>query len=111
MRDRDGIIDPQFVKIRRGAFEWKNATLLQEYNGTSTIGTYFTKTKHRGSFFDISGTTRAANVKQVPKLALVPVEVALQVLETPTTPWELYELLLCFSEDKGTEVFNLLQPS
>jgi len=109
MGDRDGTTDPQFVKVWRGVFEWKNATLPQEYDNTSMIGTYFTDANNRGSFFDSSGATRAANITQVPKLALIPAEVALRVLETPTTPWELYELLLCFSEEKGTKVLNLIQ--
>ena len=108
--DGDGSEDPPFVKIRRTAFKWKNVSPLEDHSDISDVLRFFADKNNYGTLFD-SGSSQKRTPQPVPTLALVPAEIALRVVEYPTTLWELWELLDSFAEDRSPEVQELLVPT
>ena len=101
--DRDGDKDPLFVKIRCTVFEWKTVSPIANQTDTSDIAMFFAAKEIYSMLFDSGGSTKL-NQQPVPKLALLPAEIAMLVVEHPTTPWEWWEFLDRFAEDRPRPV-------
>ena len=62
-------------------------------------------------FFDpATATTEVeATGTWVPKMPMIPADVALTVSKSPTTPWELHQPLCNYEEDKDPSVKTMLK--
>ena len=107
--DRLEETDPSWVKIKHNALEWTKGKVVTDLGLMSDITQFFDDDNNRFELFTALGGTRGAEV-QAPQIPLLPMEIALKIMRTDTTPWDLYKLLLEFEVGKDDLVKEYLLP-
>ena len=107
-----GQADPPYVKVKKSYFEWREAKPVENTDDTSEIASFYNDGYNRMIFFDPAGPD--AEVEEtgvyVPKMPLIPAEVALKIATTPTTPWELHQHTCDYKEGRDAAVKSMLTP-
>ena len=110
--DRVGQADTPYVKVKKSYFDWKEAKPVKRLDDTSEITSFYDDGYNRIKNFDPAGMD--AEVEEtgvyVPKIPLVPAEVALKIATTPTTPWELHQHTCDYKEGRDAAVKSMLTP-
>jgi len=98
------------VKITPGHFDWKDVKLLRDITDDISFGQWFAATGNRLKFVDASSELIEATTSSFPKLPMVPAEIGMKLVQRPTTPWELMELLTNYGKERGNTMHKLLEP-
>ena len=107
MGDRVNGKDPDGVKVKDLHFEWQKATPIVDASDISNIWSFYDEDSNRRELFDARNHNKAAEV-DIPKMPLIPYKITLKIVSKPTTPWELYKMILEFAEDRAQEVKDLM---
>ena len=91
--DREGDVDPTAVKIKPGLITWREVTLVADYGDNSAMDIHYSDAANKYTFFDATNEPKSVAKVNIPKLPTPPAEIALKILQTPTTPWELLGLI------------------
>ena len=73
---------------------------------------FYNDVHNRMKFFDPAGTIGALEEAEVwiPKMPMIPAEVAVIMASTPTTPWELHQHLCDYETGRDPAVATMLAP-
>ena len=107
-----GQADPPYVKVKKSYFDWKEAKPVKSLDDTGEIASFYDDGYNRMIFFDPAGPD--AEVEEtgvwVPKIPLIPAEVALIIATTHITPWELHQHICDNEGGRDPAVKSMLTP-
>ena len=84
---------------------------MKEADDDSDIVNFYDVEGNKMKFFDpvTAATEVEATGTRVPKMPMIPANVALKVSKSPTTPWELHWHLCNYTEDRDPAVKTILK--
>ena len=105
MGDRIGDSDPTWVRIKPALFDWRQVAMVSDTTETGELAKFYDNDDNRDKFFDAAGHVEA-NKTWWPKLTIIPSKVAKEVeeRENGVTPYELYEMLVAYEQEKEEDV-------
>ena len=76
----------------------------------SKIAKFYDTVANKLKYFDpmVASAEQEAKRIWVPKLPIIPAKVALKVVTSLTTPWELHQHLCTYEEDRDPKVKDML---
>ena len=100
---QQGEDDPTWVKLKPTALQWEKYTPVMGCQVNAAMTAWYSNPANRLTPFDPTAETKG-DVTWIPKAPMLPTEVALNIAQNPTTPWELLEMLEKFLVDKDPQV-------
>jgi hypothetical protein len=100
--------NPPVVRLKPSYFEWRQVNLPTDKEDSGPVATHYDTTE--GELFQLEDNQAEADSTWVPKLALMPAKIALDAMELEWQPWDVYEALVEFENEKTDQVKQLLGP-
>jgi len=107
--ERQGEDGPMWVKLKNTALQWEKYTPVMGWGDNNAMAERYDNPANRLTPFDARVEAKG-DVQWIPKAPMLPMEVALNLAQKPTTLWELLELLEEFLADKDPQVGTALDP-